>query len=195
MNKVITLILMMLLLNCGNAIAQQSADELRLLEQLRIEQGSGEFSQQKYFKFLSLPIRSSGVFKVNPNAALWHTQQPVFSQVLFADDNIYRRLALNGPYQVLVQNSELGSVLGAIFKAEISTNDWSISMVEKQPCIKLIPKNPSLIAIFSRVSLCLKQQQRVITMWDKHDNKTIITMTLLANQLSQQDVDALELPH
>ena len=63
-----------------------------LLQALKLSAGTGSFIQNKHFKFLSIPIRSTGAFIVEQQAVLWQTQLPVFSEILIQAEGIYQRL-------------------------------------------------------------------------------------------------------
>lgn len=176
----------------ANPVTAATPNQL-LLEQLKIAQGRGEFVQKKYFKFLSKPIKSTGVFAVNQQAALWQTQTPVFSQVLLADSIIYRRLKPDDSYQIMVQDSDISSVMAAIFKAEISAQDWSVIDSDSANCVALTPNNHKLQQAFSQISLCLLDDgKRLITLRNKQNTKTEIELSLISEQLSSQELDSLE---
>jgi hypothetical protein len=177
-----------------------------LLEKLAINEGKGHFTQDKYFKFLTMPITSTGTFIVNQKTAVWQTQQPVFSQLLLTSAAIYQRQALTDDFQTLINNSDFSAVLATIFTGKISRQDWNFakaSEVEKDNtgnCLVLTPKSEQLQSIFSQVELCLVndsqtvenvEQERSITLLDKQGNKTEISMFISNDPLSPQDITNL----
>ena len=184
-----------------------------LLEKLAINKGKGQFVQQKYFSFMSMPITSTGKFIVEGQSALWQTQQPVFSALLLTPDAIYRRLTLDENYQLLSDSAEFSGVLSTIFTGKVNADDWQISSSANESCLVLLPKSGQLTQLFKQVDLCLVketqlkqsesetadnrannvQQQRQITLTDSKGDKTVIMMKLSNGVFLSADSDALKL--
>ena len=189
-----------------------------LLAKLAINEGKGQFTQRKYFKFLSMPITSSGIFIVREKTALWQTQQPVFSQLLLTSEAIYQRQAQTDNFQTLINNGDFSAVLATIFTGKVSRQNWiftkgltkeSTAQTDKEidvennkstNCLVLMPKSEQLQAVFSQVELCLVndskateniEQKREITLLDKQGNKTEITMQISNDRLSSEDTASL----
>jgi len=164
-----------------------------VVESFGFSQGAGTFTQLKYFKFLSKPIASTGLFVVNQQDVLWQTSSPVFSQVLIKPAAIHRRLALDKSYQILVQDSQINQLLSALLTGNISEQDWQITAGENG-CFKLLPKQQQMSQIFGHVSLCKNSDVlREVTLIDPQGNKTTIEMTLKKTQLTPQELLSLEL--
>lgn len=171
-----------------------------LLERLAINQGKGQFTQQKYFSFMSVPITSTGHFTVHNESALWKTQAPVFSTLLLTPEAIYRRLPLDENYQLLTDSAQFTTILSTIFTGKINVTDWQLKSSQNDSCLELTPKSDQLRQLFLQVDLCLvnegdsTHQQRKITLTDSKGDKTIIKMTLNQHLLTSEDLDTLVLP-
>lgn len=175
----------------------------QLLSQLPIKQGKGEFTQKKYFKFLSQPINSSGQFIVEDNSALWQTDTPVFTQLLVKPEAVYQRQSKQNKYQPLVKDSQLSHLLATIFKAQIASKDWQIieskaldssNQPRAENCITLKPKDSQIAQVFKLVELCLlDKKQRQVQLIDNHNNKTEILMQLKTSELTPADLNNLAL--
>jgi len=192
----------------SNVELQPSTQVSNLLERLTINQGKGQFVQQKYFSFMSVPITSTGNFIVKNASALWQTQQPVFSALLLTPAAIYRRLALDESYQLLTDSAEFSGVLSTIFTGKVNVEDWQLSSNTDSSCLELTPKSGQLKQLFKQVDLCLvdeiqtnkseeevnkAQQQRKITLTDSKGDKTVIMMTLSSAAFVPADLEALKL--
>lgn len=188
-----------------------------LLQALMLDKGVGSFSQNKYFKFLAVPIRSTGNFIVKQQAVLWQTQLPVFSEILIQPNGIYRRLTPKTKYEQLVDNSEFSLLLATIFTGEINSMQWQIgeevSLVEdvdltgRNYCLSLKPKAKQLQQLFQHVDLCLAQlpperrlsdsqsyfdlSKRHINLFDPQGNKSQISMKINARALTTAQRQAL----
>ncbi|PKI13865.1 hypothetical protein CXF71_14825 [Colwellia sp. 12G3] len=178
-----------------------SKEIVDLLKKLAVNQGKGQFTQQKHFSFMSVPITSMGYFIVKGESALWQTQQPVFSALLLTPDAIYRRLSLDENYQLLTDSAEFSAILSTIFTGKVNTDDWQLKSRAKASCLELTPKSGQLKQLFRQVDLCLvneatesssPQQQRQITLTDSKGDKTVITMTLSQDAFIASDLEALK---
>ncbi len=202
-------LLLTLLVLCHFSIqlsaAQHVADSTKpieavseLLEKLAINQGKGQFVQQKHFSFMSVPITSTGHFVVKDESALWQTQQPVFSALLLTPDAIYRRLSLDDDYELLTDSAEFSAILSTIFTGKVKTEDWLLSSSQNETCLELTPKSGQLKQLFRQVDLCLvaennsPAQQRQITLTDSKGDKTVITMMLSQDAFVADDLEALK---
>lgn len=176
------------------------------LDSLAFTQGRGTFEQLKYFKFLKQPIVSKGVFAVARSKVLWHTQSPVFSQILISQSGIFRRLDAAESYQMLVGNSPINQVLSSLLTGKIERDDWDIAMLnetesddasepnEQHNCIELIPKSSQLSQLFTLVRLCQNSDKvRKISLVDLQGNNTDIVMTVQTTTLSQDELNSLKL--
>ena len=188
----------------SDAKIKPSKQLVALLEKLAINQGKGQFTQQKYFSFMSVPITSTGLFIVKGESALWQTEQPVFSALLLTPDAIYRRLSLDEHYQLLTDSAEFSAILSTIFTGKVNVDDWQLKSSSNDTCLELTPKSGQLKQLFRQVDLCLtnnaleatplskSKQQRQITLTDSKGDKTVITMTLSEDAFIAGDVEALK---
>jgi len=195
--------------------ADVSASEL--LQALMLEQGEGSFTQKKHFKFLTIPISSTGHFIVKNKAVLWQTKSPVFSELLIKDSAIYQRLAAKDEYQLLVDNAEFSSLLSTLFTGKINLEQWqvaeNVSLIDDvnlntaKYCLVLQPKAKQLQQLFQRVDLCLPSlsnksavgggvshfdlDKRYIYSFDQQGNKTQISMQINSRRLTIEQAQAL----
>ena len=131
---------------------------------------------------------------MNQQSVLWQTEAPVFSQLLVTKTSIYKRLSLEETYQPLIANSELSTVLSALFGGQINSRNWQILERDNQQlnCLHLEPKNEQLNKVFKYATLCLlENNQRQITLIDSGDNKTEILTTLIDTELNSEDFNSL----
>jgi len=140
-------------------MVEQKISTEALLQALMLGRANGSFVQEKHFKFLSMPIRSTGAFITEQASVLWQTQSPVFSEVLIKPAGIYRRLISTENYQPLVENTEFSSLLSAIFTGNITDDEWQIDekiyFREQNYCLLLKPKAAQLQQLFQQVDLCV----------------------------------------
>jgi hypothetical protein len=188
-----------------------------LLQALMLQEGAGSFSQNKHFKFLAVPIRSTGDFIVKQEAVLWQTQSPVFSEVFIQPNGIYQRLNPEAKYEKLVENSEFSLLLATVFTGQINPAQWQvdedvhlvegIDLEEKNYCLSLQPKAKQLQQLFKQVELCLpwlpkdgaaaenlprfNLSKRHINLFDPQDNKTQISMDINSRKLTKEQAQAL----
>jgi len=193
----------------SSAETEPSVQVTDLLERLAINQGKGQFVQQKHFSFMSVPITSTGYFIVKEQSALWQTEQPVFSALLLKPNAIYRRLSLDENYQLLTDSAEFSGVLATIFTGKVNGDDWQLNSSVDNVCLELTPKSGQLKQLFKQVDLCLVEveqesealekntdktpQKRQITLTDSKGDKTVIMMTLSNDAFLNEDLDALKL--
>lgn len=193
----------------STAKSEPSVEVSDLLDLLAINQGKGQFVQQKHFSFMSVPITSTGHFVVKEQSALWQTEQPVFSALLLTPGAIYRRLSLDESYQLLTDSAEFSGVLSTIFTGKVNADDWQLNSSADNTCLELTPKSEQLKQLFKQVDLCLveavkeseaigkntdkAQQQRQITLTDSKGDKTVIMMTLSHDTFNATDLEALKI--
>ena len=187
------------------------------LKALMLEKGAGSFIQSKHFKFLAVPIRSTGHFIVEQQTVLWQTKSPVFSEVLIQKNGVYQRLEPKGEYQLLVDNAEFSSLLVTVFTGQISPAQWQVGkgirLVEADNlntdkyCLSLQPKAKQLQQLFQHIDLCIPSSQpagiaqeglshfdlskRHISLFDQQNNKTQISMQINSRTLSLEQAQAL----
>lgn len=146
-------------------VASTEITKAALLQALMLEKGAGSFVQRKHFKFLAVPIRSTGDFIVEQQSVLWQTQSPVFSAILIQQSGIYRRLSLEDKYEQLVDNAEFSSLLATVFTGKINSDQWQVSdvvgLVDNNYCLALKPSAKQLQQLFQQVDLCLPSLPRV----------------------------------
>jgi hypothetical protein len=170
-------------------------NSIELINQLKINQGMGEFTQKKYFTFLAHPVESKGRFIINQSSILWQTESPIFSQLLIGSNAIYQRLDKQEEYQILTENSELSTILTTLLKGEINSSKWQSNPIDNA-CLKLEPNDQQLKQLFDHVTMCRQNKsQRQVILFDQHQNKTEITMQITTATLEQKDLEKLSPEH
>lgn len=121
----------------------------------------GTFTQSKNIKPLKRPFNSSGIFVYLPNKGLlWHTQKPVDSIKLFANDGVYN-VDKNGVLQkeANVDNDFFLALFAAdeerlskYFKTQAAS-----SHKNQDTCLGLTPISSTLKSLFVRIHLCVSE--------------------------------------
>ncbi|MGO2011023.1 MAG: hypothetical protein ACTJH9_12030 [Pseudoalteromonas sp.] len=162
--------------------------------QFQINQGKGEFSQAKHFKFLKREIKSQGHFVIYKQQVYWHTRLPVSSELLLLPSAIYRRSDPEKSYQVLTKDKQINQLLAKLLSGQIDESDWDVTTLNAH-CYKLIPLLSDVALLFASVELCAEDEvSRSIVITDQQNNETHITMQVISKELSQSDMDAVKLP-
>ncbi|NQZ28148.1 MAG: outer membrane lipoprotein carrier protein LolA [Colwellia sp.] len=156
----LTLILATLFTSSANTasaanIVMEKADALQPVK--------GFFSQSKNIKPLKRPFKSQGSFVYWPNKGLlWHTQKPIDSIKLFANDGVYK---VNGQ-GVLVKEAQLDN---EFFLALFSADQEKLTrffIIESLPnnaadghslCLALTPLSETMQSLFKTINLCMSE--------------------------------------
>lgn len=158
-----------------------------------IKHGKGEFSQAKHFTFLKRAIKSQGNFVIYKQQVYWHTTSPVSSELLLLPSAIYHRSESEKNYQVLTQDKQINQLLAKLLSGQIDESDWNITTLSDE-CYKLLPSLSDVALLFASVQLCTEGElNRRIVITDQQKNETHITMQVTSKELSQSDMDAVEL--
>jgi len=170
-----------------------------LMKNFSFEMGSGSFKQSKSFKFMSVPIVSHGRFIVDGKRVLWQTTSPIKSEILLTDTAVYKRSSTNKTFKLLVKESPINRMITAVLTGNFNDRDWLLSVAESadfsNSCLKMLPKSPQLVAVFTSATLCNQaNNQRQVLLVDKQNNKTLIEMNISKEQLTPEDKLSLEHP-
>ena len=136
-------------------IVMEKADDLQPVK--------GFFTQSKNIKPLKRPFKSEGSFVYLPNKGLlWHTQKPIDSIKLFANDGVYK---VNGQ-GVLVKEAQLDN---EFFLALFSADQEKLTrffIIESLPnnaadghslCLALTPLSETMQSLFKTINLCMSE--------------------------------------
>ena len=168
----------------------------QVIEQFKIDQGIAEFTQEKYFSFLSVPIKSSGILKIQHNNVLWQVNTPVFSKLLIINNQIWEQVEIttisgtNTIFQEVATHSSIETLIKTIFTGEVNDTEWATTVKNNQ-CIVLVPTNSLISQAITQLELCIDEtsSQKKITISDKQNNITKIFLTQIATTLTDEDVD------
>ncbi len=158
----------------------------------------GTFLQSKNIKPLKRPFKSAGDFIYYPTKGLlWHTQKPVQSLKLFANDGVYK-LASNGE---LLKEAQLDNEfflalfaadeekLGKFFTTKNLSNDNA-----ELTCLALTPLSDTMKSLFLQVQMCSKKHNgntkipTKITLIEAKGNRTDINFQLSNTPLTSKEL-------
>lgn len=197
------------------AMVNVNAVELspKKVDGLSFQAVKGTFSQRKNIKPLKRPFKSEGRFIYLPNKGLlWHTQKPVDSIKLFANDGVYKVdeagklqkeaqldndffLALfAGDEEKLTKFFITEKVLHPEQNEQESTNlESSI-----HNCTLLTPVSNSLKTLFEKINLCMTslesegEMPSAIELIEPNGNNTIILLNLSPEKVSAKELTYFE---
>lgn len=176
--------------------SQNSVLENGVIDAFKIEQGIAEFTQEKFFSFLSTPVKSSGILKINNNNVIWQVNSPVFSKLLIIDSDIWQQAQIktqNGVdyiYNKMVTHASIESLIQTVFTGNIDDTQWE-TFTKSESCVVLTPKSNVLSQAISQLELCLgnNDNERNIVITDGQKNITKIYLKQISNSLSDDDVN------
>lgn len=177
-----------------SAFTQVNAKEL--IDDFKIEQGIASFTQEKKFSFLTVPIKSSGFFKVYNNNILWQVNMPVFSKLLIIDSEIFQYEevktveGISSYYRKVATHASIETLIQTIFTGTINKEQWNTRNKDNR-CLLLEPKDTMLSQAISLLELCLGVQEgaREVIITDTQKNVTKILLTQTANTLTDEDIN------
>ena len=162
----------------GSLSGQPIADPLDVIQGYAVPI-QGSFTQQKFFKVLKKPIRSSGSFVITKESLEWRTVNPVHSAVLLLNDQLW--LENSRGERTLQPNAQsVAVILRAVLtgdKPEIKKY-FNATSSEQQMCITLMPELEQMKAIVERLLICPLAMGYRITMIDSNDVKTDIEISI-----------------
>jgi len=166
-----------------------------LIQSFKIEQGVADFTQEKQFTFLSTPIKSSGILKVNKGNILWQVNTPVFSKLLIIDSQIFQyeevktSEGISNFYREMATHASIETLIQAVFTGNINKQQWNVT--EKKGCLLLKPKDTMLTQALSLLELCIGEQgdTREVLITDIQKNTTKISLLQTSSTLSDDDIN------
>jgi len=197
MNQLIALFLVGVFCLSATVQANEKADVdsalNQLFKQLEITQGVANFTQKKYFAFLSTPITSQGTLKVHKGSIIWQVEKPVFSKLMIVQDQVWQLKSEKDKsparYQQRVSHAGVETLIRAIFTGKVSPSKWKITL-ENALCLQLVPNDSLLLQAISSLSLCLTEnkKQRHVIINDAQNNRTEIEINITAYSLLDDDI-------
>ncbi|WP_428241490.1 hypothetical protein [Gynuella sp.] len=158
--------------------------------------GKGRFTEARTIPALNKPILSSGYFIYRqPQGLLWISEQPRSSSTLVTETGVYE-LQNDGVYQII----PAGEQIGALLKATIFNNWTPLSRYfemffkgDRQSwCVGLKTKSSQAQSVLEAVKICGDIHPKEVTLFQARGASTIINLTFISDQLSEQDTLKLD---
>lgn len=194
--------LISILLFCTNVHAENTVNTNNALSQLfaelKIEQGVANFTQKKYFAFLSTPITSQGILKINKGNVIWQVEKPIFSKLMILKDEIWQLSSEKNEspahYQKVVSHASIESLIRAIFTGDVNSSQWKIALINPR-CLALTPNDGLLSQAITDLEICLAEdkKQRQVTIKDAQNNRTEIEINMTAFRLLDTELHEFNL--
>jgi len=177
--------------------AQSSVQKkTKVIDAFKIEQGIASFTQEKHFSFLSTPIKSTGVIKINQGNVLWQVNTPVFSKLLIIDNQVWQQAQIKTQYGIdeifnkVATHASIETLINTIFTGNIDEEQWDASY-KNEHCVVLNPKDNVLSKAILALELCLDEIATIrhVEITDAQKNITKIQLTQTSTTLSENDVN------
>jgi hypothetical protein len=171
MNRLITLLLLLIVSLPPVAVADQAAPLLRFAPL----QGQLDFVQLKTVQGLPVPLRSSGYLQISTDRLLWHTTTPVDTKLLISPAGVSQ---WQQQQYVAVAGSEfVGQLLLAVLQQqqEFILAHFQLATGQNN-CLLLQPLQPPLNQLFSQIELCGQQTLQQLTLTELNGNHTDISL-------------------
>ncbi len=196
--QVLSFVLVSSLFLCSFAIGAVEV-KAAAQQELNLQPLKGTFSQSKSIKPLKRPFKSEGSFVYTPNKGLlWHTQKPVDSLKLFANDGVYKI----DDHSTLQKEAQLDNdFFLALFAADeqklarfFTTESLQGDMDEKSSCLALTPKNDTMQSLFKKINLCIKEVKSgtkiptKIALIEANGNNTNIQLQLSSEPINKEEL-------
>lgn len=172
-------------------------------EAVDLQPVKGTFAQNKNIKPLKRPFKSTGYFVYVPNKGLlWHTQKPVNSLKLFANDGVYnideqgklkKEAQLDNDF-FLALFSANEQKLANFFTAEKLQDETSANA----QCLALTPLSDTMLSLFAQINLCTTRVNTdtkiptKIELIEAKGNKTEIQLQLSSALISSEELAYFE---
>ncbi|AJQ92968.1 hypothetical protein [Gynuella sunshinyii] len=158
--------------------------------------GKGTFTEARTIPALEKPILSNGYFIYRqPQGLLWISEQPRPSSTLVTETGVYE-LQHDGSYRII----PAGEQIGALLKATIFNNWTPLSRYfemffkgDRQSwCVGLKAKSSQVQSVLEAVKICGDRHPKEVTLFQARGASTIIDLTFISDQLSEQDALKLD---
>jgi len=171
-------------------------NKTKVIDAFKTEQGIASFTQEKHFSFLSTPIKSTGVIKINQGNVLWQVNTPVFSKLLIIDNQVWQQAQIKTQYGIdeiynkVATHASIETLINTIFTGNIDEEQWDASY-KNEHCVALKPKDTVLSKAILTLELCLDEIATIrhVEITDAQKNITKIQLTQTSTTLSENDVN------
>lgn len=138
---------------------------------------SGRFEQQKFFKVLSKPFVSSGVYQMSGSSFEWNTHKPVSSSLIFDGKTLWQSTSKGEKNQLPISGHYM-NVLKAIVTGNLTTLSTMFRFTKSpdQHCILLTPTEKHISVIAETIGLCFSNQTLAIRLNEQNGNYTKISL-------------------
>jgi len=202
LQKVISFLLVGALVSLSFALGAVE-DKAALEKETDSQPFKGVFLQSKNIKPLKRPFKSEGGFVYLPNKGLlWHTQKPVDSLKLFANDGVYKV----DEQGILQKEAQIDNdFFLALFAADVQklekyfTTELIPQNVDSQvSCLALTPISNTMKSLFKSIDLCFSDVDEgvkiptKIVLTEVKGNITEIQLHLTLEQISPKELAYFE---
>jgi hypothetical protein len=153
---------------------------------------SGTFEQNKFFKILKQPIKSSGDFYLDQKLGFyWQTVKPVNSAIFLKSGELMEK-DHHGNVKNIAGGGTLASVLIRAISGDINAlkNDFELLKHQGNDCLELIPKQEILRQAITKIEICGGLKPKSIKLFESKGNKTEIQLTYHENAVMPEDIRA-----
>ena len=147
----------------------------------------GKFEQSKLFAGFQKPFISQGQYTLSDEQLVWHTKQPVVSELKIDASGVYERQS-DGTYTQQANTGPYGALLPALLAQDTHALERYFSTEAVAPpaalaaqndeCVQLTPVTGELKSVFSHFISCAQQSQvRFIGLYEGNGTTTEIILT------------------
>jgi len=153
---------------------------------------SGTFVQNKFFKILKQPIKSSGDFYLDQKLGFyWQTIKPVNSAVFLKSGELMEK-DHHGNVKSIAGGGTLATVLIKAISGDINAlkHDFDVVKLDASDCLELIPKEEVLRQAITKIAICGGLKPDSIKLFESKGNKTEIQLIYHENAIIPEAIRA-----
>lgn len=176
-------------LSFTSTVASNESLEKKLMKPNLI---SGTFEQNKFFKILKRPIKSSGDFYLDQKLGFyWQTIKPVNSAIFLKSGELMQK-DHHGNVKSIAGGGTLATVLIKAISGDINAlkNDFELLKHQANDCLELIPKQAVLRQAITKIEICDGVKPESIKLFESKGNKTEIQLTYHENTMMPEAIRA-----
>ncbi|SFC30368.1 LolA family protein [Pseudoalteromonas denitrificans] len=176
-------------LSFSSTAASNESSEKNLMKPNLI---AGTFEQNKFFKILTRPIKSSGDFYLDQKLGFyWQTIKPVNSAIFLKSGELMEK-DHHGNIKSIVGGGTLASVLIKAISGDINAlkNEFELLKHQGNDCLELKPKQEILRQAITKIDICGGLKPESIKLFESKGNKTEIQLTYHENAIMPEAIRA-----
>jgi len=153
---------------------------------------SGTFEQNKFFKILKQPIKSSGDFYLDQKLGFyWQTVKPVNSAIFLKSGELMEK-DHHGNVKSIAGGGTLALVLIKAISGDIDAlkNEFELLKHQDNDCLGLKPKQEVLRQAITKIEICGGLKPESIKLFESKGNKTEIQLIYHENAIMPEAIRA-----